>query len=265
MSNSYNNTENNNTDDTIIYVPKKVMNKIIVESKAREKASQEKLNIIQEALNKKIEEINKMKNVNDKMKNKKFINFDEEYNITGFLKEIDNNNNNTYTIPPSQPCQPVKLSDNILNVGLDVEIGKYSKIKESKQSEEKKDIDSSMSSIFKKKSVNFTGGKQNEQNKKNTSKSNNTSDDTTSDDETSNTDDTDETTSNESSSSDVYTTDYATVNTDDGYNKAYSKINKEMEILNKQSGGMKRKEVINKFNFLFNAMKFLDKSKKRRK
>lgn len=234
MSNSHND-DINNTDDTIVYIPRKVINKLTIENGAKEKVMNEKMNILQDALKKKNTELIKLKEEKPKEK-RKLLNLDEEHDI---LNDIKLNNNNVYSIPPSQPYKPVKLSD-----------------VENKQNENKND--SSTSSIFVKKNVNFKGG-----NKKHTTPDE--SDEST-DEEDETDDETDsETSSNESSSSDVYTTNYDTVNTDDGYNKAYNKINKEMDIVAKtQKGGkIKSKDVVKRINFLLDAIKILDNSKRK--
>jgi hypothetical protein len=80
----------------------------------------------------------------------------------------------------------------------------------------------------------------------------------------------DETNDSESSSYEDTSDIYRATETEDGMNKAYSKINREMELISKsQKGGkMTGKEVVKRINFLLNGLKILDsvkKSSKRKK
>jgi hypothetical protein len=76
----------------------------------------------------------------------------------------------------------------------------------------------------------------------------------------------DNSTSGSESDSKSYRTEediYRTTNTEGGINKAYNKLNKEMEYINKNAKGgkMNNKEIVNRINFLLGGFRILDRIK----
>lgn len=154
--------------------------------------------------------------------------------------------------------------------------------------EEKKEEETSISSIFKKKEksdmsdkkiisskeksvISQQGGNKivshkSEDKKKHAKiKSESEKSDSSSEEET-------ETSESESNSSSYENTSdiYHATETEDGINKAYSKLSREMEQISKmqRSGKMKGKEVVKRINFLLSGLQILDgvkKSNKKRK
>ena len=234
MSNSYNETEKNNTDDTIVYVPRKMINKLTIENGAKEKVMTEKLNILQDAL---------------KRKNNELLKFKEDTKINGEI--------------------PIKEKTKLFNKNEEYNI------LENKQNEENNNISDhsyvSVSSVFKKKGESNVSEKkvlsQQQGGNKSDKKiiSHKSEDQKKSESQSSNVDSS-EYTDTESSTEYEDTSDiYRATETDDGINKAYYKLNKEMEYVSKSQndGKMTGKEVVKRINFLLNGLRILDNVKKK--
>ena len=156
---------------------------------------------------------------------------------------------------------------------LKIELKKYNMLKET----ENTNIDNvSTSSIFKKKEkvesdkyvLSQQGGNKSEKHveikiEKKVDSSGESDDDETEE----NTYDSSDETSDSSTSYDDTSDIYRATETEDGINKAYSKLNKEMEYISKSQnkGKMKKKEVISRINFLLNGLRILDNVKKNNK
>ena len=245
MINSYNGSENNNTDDTIIYIPRKIINKLTIENGAKEKVMNEKMNILQNALKKKNDELNKIK------EKRESLNQNEEYNIANYLDSVHNN-------------KQIR-SNNVIK--------KYEEKNKHISEESKK----STSSIFVKKDKSSTNDKkqqlyqngcksekhttfkQTESSNNNTSSDSNTSDDSNTFNDSDSSDDDSDTSSFENES-DIY----RATETEDGFDKAYTKLNNEMEYISKSQKcyKMNGKEIVKRINFLLNGIKILDNVKR---
>ena len=218
--NSYNSDINNSinkndTDDTMVYIPKKKL----IEHEAKERELNEKLNIIQDTLKRKNEGQTKLKDINNNMSEHSHI------SISSIFKKKGANNESKKKVLSQQGGN--KSDKNIKSHKSEEKVKnkKHAKIKSESESEDEESE---------------------------------TSDDESESGSSNYTD------SNSSTSYEDTSDIYRATETDDGINKAYSKINREMEFIEKkQNGGkMTGREVVKRINFLLNGLRILDNVKK---
>ena len=270
MSNSYNDTEKNNTDDTIVYIPRKIINKLTIENGVKEKVMNEKLNILQDALKKKNNELSKLKenkNIDSgeiQMKEKKrLLTQNEEYDIGNML---ENNNMSEHSqLSVSSIFKKKGENDKSENKVLSQQGGNKSDKNIKSHKSDKKVLSQQGGN---KSDKNIKSHKSEEKNKKHAkikseSESEDEEENETSDEE-SESGSSQYTDSNSSTSYEDTSDIYRATETDDGINKVYSKINREMDFIEKkQNGGkMTGKEVVKRINFLLNGLRILDNVKK---
>ena len=271
-----NNTSNNNntSEDTLVYIPRKILKNMELEQGAKEKTYQEKLNILQNAIKKR----------DDKLKN---IDGGEQKNIIDEekKKEIENNNISEHSqISVSsifKKKENTKSDKNNLSQQGGNKNNNISKSHKSEEKSKKKVVDleelygtnkflKNIDDNIKNADLYYGGNKSDKHKDKNHIKSESESEDeeeSETDDENSEKKSSEYTDSNSSTEYEDTSDIYRATETDDGINKAYSKINREMEEIERKQnkGKMTGKEVVKRINFLLNGLRILDNVEKNNK